>query len=395
MRWPHYVVLITLLGALTWLVFETRRLAELTGDFERRALVAERALRASDAAAAPAAPGPAETPTKEAPPAETPAAETPAAETPAAETPTAEAPIDLNDYTRLQLELHATQEQLASLRALLLERNEELARRVAASRERAADALRPMPLGVRACLNALHSCLRKEGYGSQRFLRATAVDADGLHGVEMLEASADGLGVAFFNAARMTATLDRAAGRLELRFFDGFRGADGERAALPEDGFAVTFEQVDGPLFERELPFLVRAEGAYPAAAQAPASRPGDLDPGSRRQWSARLSRLLERAGTGLRWRATRLRGVLDARFREVELVGTNDKGLVLASAHCDQVAVEVDAQRGVVSLLLVDGVLRQDGVESTITSRGFRMLLPGLTPDDVTDAMLGMVVKR
>ena len=96
-----------------------------------------------------------------------------------------------------------------------------------------------------------------------------------------------------------------------------------------------------------------------------------------------------------MRWRATRLRGLLDARFQQVELVGTNDKGLVLASAHCAEVAVEIDAARGVVSLLLVDGVLRQDGAESTITSRGFRMLLPGLTPEDVTDTMMGMVVKR
>ena len=47
------------------------------------------------------------------------------------------------------------------------------------------------------------------------------------------------------------------------------------------------------------------------------------------------------------------------------------------------------------VSLLLLDGVLRRDGVESTITGKGFRMLLPGLTPKDCSDAMLGIVVKR
>ena len=64
-------------------------------------------------------------------------------------------------------------------------------------------------------------------------------------------------------------------------------------------------------------------------------------------------------------------------------------------SAHCAKVSVEVDERRGVVSLLLQEGVLRREGVESTINAQGFRMLLPALTPKDVTDAMLGMVVRR
>ncbi|MCK5940983.1 MAG: hypothetical protein KAI24_03355, partial [Planctomycetes bacterium] len=281
------------------------------------------------------------------------------------------------------------------VRALLDERNAELERRAAASKERAAEALKPMPEGVRACLATLHECLRAEGFTAQRFLRAMALDEQGLHDVEMLEVAPDGLGVSFVTAARMTAALDRAIGRLELRFFDGHRSVDGERMALPEDGFAVVFDEVDGRPFEVRLPYLVRAEGAYPAAVTTPNRLPSDLDPGSRRQWSARISKLLARARTDIHWSATRLRGQQDGYFLQVELVGTNDKGLVLGSAHCDKVAVEIDEQRDVVSLLLVDGVLRRDGVESTITDRGFRMLLPGLTPKDVTDAMLGMVVKR
>ena len=292
-------------------------------------------------------------------------------------------------------ELHTAEGQLARLRGVLAERDAEQARRVAAAQARADEALRPMPKGVRDCLGALHACLREEGFTAQRFLRATAVDAEGLHDVEMLESSQDGLAVTFFTARRMTAALDRASGRLELRFFDGVRSADGERAALPEDGFAIEFHDVDGRAFEARLPYLVVAEGAYPVAPAEPERRPGLLDPGSRRSWAARLSKLLERSGTELRWSATRLRGQLDGRFLEVELVGTNEKGLVLASAHCDRVAVEIDERRDVVSLLLVDGVLRIEDVESTIDERGFRMLLPGLTPKDVTDAMMGLVIKR
>ena len=78
-----------------------------------------------------------------------------------------------------------------------------------------------------------------------------------------------------------------------------------------------------------------------------------------------------------------------------VELVATNDKNSVLGSAHCARVAVEIDARRDVVSLLLQDGVMRREGVESQVDDQGFRMLLPGVTSKDATDVMLGMVVSR
>ena len=374
MRWPHYACLFWLICAVAWLLLETVALAELAGDFERRAVLAERELDASAAAASSPEAG---------------------ASPPATAAPSADDGAPLGDYSRLQLELHTTKEQLRRLREMLAVRNAELERRTAASKRRAAEALRPMPLGVRECLNALHECLRREGFTAQRFLRATSIDPDGLHGVEMLAASADGLGATFIVAERMAASIDRPSGRLELRFFDGHRSADGERAALPEDGFPVAFEDVDGEVFEARLPYLVRGQGAYPVEVVAPEREPGALDPGSRRQWAARLSRLLARSKTKLRWSVTRLRGQLEARFLQVDLVGTDAKGMVMGSAHCAKVSVEVDERRGVVSLLLQEGVLRREGVESTINAQGFRMLLPALTPKDVTDAMLGMVVRR
>ncbi len=384
MRWSRLLLTVSLLGASAFLLVETLRLAALAGEFEVRAVMAERALdeaRAErDALAAAAA-----------------AAAAPDGAPPAAAPDRGEeaAALALEEYSRLQLELYTTREQLEALRTLLAERNAELERRAEASKRRVEASLRPMPLGVRECLSALHECLRAEGFTSQRFLRATSIDADGLHDVELIEAAADGLGATFLTAARMTASLDRATGRLELRFFEGRRSVDGERAALPDDGFAVVFDGVDGRRFEARLPYLVRGEGAYPAAPVAPTREPGALDPAGKRSWAARLTRLLDRAETELRWSATRVRGLLDGKFLKVELVGTNDRGLVLGSAHCARVAVEIDERRDVVSLLLRDGALRRDGVESTIGAEGFRMLLPGLTPTQARDAMLGMVVAR
>ena len=187
----------------------------------------------------------------------------------------------------------------------------------------------------------------------------------------------------------------KATGSLELRFYEGRRSDGGERAALPEEGFVVSFDDVDGRRFEERLPYLIRAEGAYPVPQVGPAVEPGKLDPGSRRQWAARLTRLLAAARTDLRWSTVRLRGLLEGRFLAVELVATNDKNSVLGSAHCARVAVEIDARRDVVSLLLQDGVMRREGVESQVDDQGFRMLLPGVTSKDATDVMLGMVVSR
>ena len=393
--------IVALLGVGAFLGYETLRMAALAGRLEGRAVRAERALATAHAELEAFVDGPLDDrPLDDRPPGDRPPADV-APSTPEADdeeprpAPAPTAALGLEEFSRLQLELHTTREQLRALRALLAQRNEELERRAAASRQRAADALRPMPLGVRECLNALHECLRAEGFSEQRFLRATAIDAEGLHDVELLETAADGLGATFLTAARMTASLDRATGRLELRFYDGRRSVDGERAALPEDGFAVVFDEVDGRRFEARLPYLVRGAGAYPAPTAAPAVEPGALDPAGRRSWAARLTRLLDRASTELEWSATRVRGLLDGRFLRVDLVGTNENGLVISSAHCARVAVELDERRDVVSLLLQDGVLRREGVESTIDDGGFRMLLPGLTPNDARDAMLGMVVAR
>ena len=84
-----------------------------------------------------------------------------------------------------------------------------------------------------------------------------------------------------------------------------------------------------------------------------------------------------------------------DGAFLTVELLGTNYQHLVMGSAHCASLAVEIDEQGGVVSLLLQGGVVRREGRESAITGEGYRMLLPGLTPGEATAVMLGMVVKK
>lgn len=386
-RWLPRLLVVALIALSGWLLRETLLLSEQVGEQEVRAVAAERELAQLRAARTGSQGGEVDAP---AGPDATPAPGS-VAGTGAGPDDAAPAAVDAETHAQLRLELHTTQQRLEAVSALLEQRNEELRRRAEQNKEWR----KPMPQGVRSCLATLHTCLRREGFYEQRFLHAVALDDEGLHDVEMLQTGADGLSVVFVAAARMTATLDRANSALELRFFDGIRAVDGAREPIDEDGWPLRFDGIDGPMFENMLPFLVVGEGEYPPPPPEPERDPTTLSSDSRLRWQDRLGRLLERAELARHWRVTSLRGLEDAVFLDVQLVGTDDNKLVQASYSCRRVAVEVDEASGVVSLLLRDGVLRQPVGNSTITAEGYRMLLPGVTPSEAIDAMLGMIVKR
>ncbi len=352
-RWSRILSIGVVLAAIGFLLVETRRLADLAGRYEVQARAAQHALAAAnterDAAAATA--------------------------------------------IRLSSELRAANARLQAMSDVVEARATELRADAEQAEAAAARSLQPMPDGVRACLRALHECLRAEGFTAQRFLSARALDGEGLHDVELLDLQSDGLGVTFVHAGRMTAALDRSTGRLELRFFDGQRDLGGEHMVLPEDGWALVFAPIDGRLVEARLPYLVQISGVYPDAARQQAAN--DVDPLTRRRWLERFDRLLGDLGGAEQWQVTRFRGMQDGYFLDAELVGTDARHQVVAMSFCRRLAVEVDATAGVVSLLLRDGNLRRDGVDSNISAEGYRMLLPDLTAKQASDTMFGMVVSK
>jgi hypothetical protein len=374
-------------GAITWLVCETHSLAQFAGEQERAATAAKRQLAAAASAAVPSQKDvPRDVPPTSSPlPAAEPAPHGPAI---AAET------TDPITYAQLLLDLQTTRAQLAAVTSLL----EQCQGAAQARAEQAAAAAErqngPMPEGVRQCLASLQQLLRTQGFHGPRFLRAERVDGDGLHGVEMLDVDAQNLDVTFISAKTMTASLDRSAGTLELRFVTGVRTVAGQPTALPEDGHALLFRDVDGRAVEAALPYLVRASGAYTEPEPAK-KRSTDVDASTRRQWLERFDRVLADAGTQPKWRVNRFRGMADGQFLQVELVGTDEQRHVVAGAHCERMAVEVDPVTATVSLRLQNGVLRRSGVESSISGEGYRMLLPKLTVKQATDAMFGMVVSK
>lgn len=365
-------------GSVVWMLVETKRLAEFAGLQE----IAAREARAAAARAAAevlrlqaAAPSPA---TASAPDAA------------AAGSVAAPGAVDAKTYAELRLELATTQQRLAAVEELLAQKQREAEARAAL----AAAAEAPMSEGVRACLFALHERLRREGFTNLRFLGASAIVDRELRDVEVLDVAADQLSTAFVRGKRMTAVLDRTISRLSLHFFEGERKVAGASTPLPEDGFAIHFDGLDGPALEAALPYLVRAEGTYPPPPVGEARVPG-VDPATRAQWLERVDGLLQRAGTNDRWRMSRFRGMQDGWFLDVDLVASDQRNHVVGGAHCARLAVELDPVAGIVSLRMVDGVLRQAGGESSIGGEGYRMLLPKLNCKQASDAMMGIVVTK
>lgn len=355
-RLSLWLVLAALLSAVAWLLRETRELAEQIGWAERDARVVAARLVAVEAAAAAAA--------------------------------------------REGAAAAAERDRLATELAAALSRNTTLADALRAHRERAAAAKPtagwgPMPEGVRSCLLALRDVLAAEGFPLPRFLAARALHERELADVEVLVADGDGLGAQCLAAGRMTATLDATAGRLELRFFDGVVTRGGVATALPADGWPLVYAPVDARFCAERLPALVQVVGALPAEAAAGAVRPADLDPVSRERWLERLDRLLAVAGLPEAWHVHRLRDLRAGWFESVQVLASDERGLLAGSIDGARMAVEVDRKAGVVSLRFCDGCLRRGATETTIRDEGYRMLLPKLTPSQATELMLGMVVER
>jgi hypothetical protein len=259
----------------------------------------------------------------------------------------------------------------------------------------AAMAEAPMPSGVARCVATLRDCLVADGFSGITFLSARELAGSELHTVEVLDAQPGRASSEVIVAERMTATLDRARGVLALRFWNGTRRALGLRVDLPDGGYEKRFSPVNGPVYETRLPFLVRAIGDYPVAAAGAHARAPAMDRATRQAWIDRVDGLLARAHTEVRLHLDDFRDLDGGWFHDAQVVGDEQGKTLAMTAACRELAVEVDAQAGIVSLLLREGTMRSKGGQSKIAADGYRILLPDVTPKAASDALLGMVVRR
>ncbi len=277
-----------------------------------------------------------------------------------------------------------------ALTAEVMAREEAAARRAALAAARS----QPLPSGVLSCLDGIHECLLADGFEGLRFLSARRLAEGELQEVEMIGGTGIGSLATVTVARRMTAELDRSAGRLSMRFFDGYRRADGVRVPLPEEGYGIELRPVTAAMWESRLPFLVRAHGEEPVG-ESRASVPSRVDPITRAGWQERLDTLLAESGTEVALRLVAFRDLASGRFLDARVQGYRNGQLLEVAADCAELAVEVDDAAGIVSLLLRNGVLLRHGTESVIGDQGYRMLLPELTPARAIDLMLGLVVRK
>lgn len=291
---------------------------------------------------------------------------------------------------RLERDLAGALTERARILEMLEERVRAERQRRIRREKRLAEAVRAMPEGVRLALVAANECLRRDGFPEIRFLEARSLEDRELREVELVEHEREGLRTTFYLAGRVTLELDRAAGALVLRLREGYALRGGERTALPAEGLVLRLEHVDGPYWERRLPYLVRATGDYPR--EDAVRRPPPMDPATRTAWLERFERLTNAAEGALRYRVDRFSHLEDGVFREVLVLGYGKGRRMEMAVEAGRLEVEVDAEAGSVELCVRDGILRQRGGSVPLPSKGYRLLLPGLSPARASEIMLGMV---
>lgn len=296
--------------------------------------------------------------------------------------------------TFLEQELRAALARAESVTQAVAARRAELDALRAELDERRIAAGKPMPEGVRLAVRAFEDLLIADGYEGFRIIQARALDDGALHDVELVETEDYGRRVTYYRAERLSVELDREGGAAAISLRNGHAVADGELRAFGEDGVSIELREVDGPEWERRLPYLVQAVGEYPESA-ARAAAEEVLDLSTRDRWRQRVDALLSTADTEVRYGLGGFRTIRDGRFLDAALHGFDGAGLLDRSASADRLGIEVDREAGVVALLLEDGVLRRRGGETKIPASGYRILLPGVTPEQALDAMLGFVVER
>jgi hypothetical protein len=250
-----------------------------------------------------------------------------------------------------------------------------------------------MPEGVRQALVTANELLREDGQTGLRFLKAMKIENKVLHKVQILDRDVTSLAGTIYIADQLSFDLDRISGTLTLCFRGGYcRGPHG-REEFPLSGKRVVLPDADGRSWEARLPFLVEGYGEYPVAENK--VRLTRMGQERRVGWLKRINTLLEKAGGETRYRVDTFRNLEKAQFRESLLLGYDKSKKLSMSAEADRLWLQVDGKAKTVEIWVEEGMLRKRGGDTPIPSAGYRIRLPGVTPEQALDAMLGMVKRK
>ncbi len=308
-----------------------------------------------------------------------------------------QADLQASQQRTLQLEVRLAEElgRQEQISQRILETREQLQQHHMAQRVQVLKRQVPLPEGLRLAMAALHECLRMDGYDGLRFFSANGIEDRCMQQVELVDSQSYAANSTWYVADRMTLHLDRSSNSLSLRFFSGVVLNSEGRREIDEEGYELLLPEVDGRYWEKRLPYLVQAEGEYPAVEEELAKRIPKMDLAMRATWIERVNRLLALAQNPLRYSLQGLRDLQGGEFREALLLGTGASGTLAMSAEAERLLVWVDKQAGLVELRMFDGILRKEGGTTNINSAGYAIQLIGVTPKQASDILMGMVKKK
>ena len=115
----------------------------------------------------------------------------------------------------------------------------------------------------------------------------------------------------------------------------------------------------------------------------------------ARAGWKTRLNKLLDLSTTAIRYRVQKFRNLRGAHFEEALLLGFGRGKTLQMSVEADRLAIHIDEREQAVEVHIGGGILRKVGGVTSIPASGYRIQLPGVTPKQAIERMLGMVVRR
>jgi len=239
-------------------------------------------------------------------------------------------------------------------------------------------------------VGVVNGLLATDGYTGLRLQRASRVMGEPrLDDVVLLEWGADGLASAVIRAARVEFELHRMLGNLVLRFYDGYRTAEGTRVALPAAGLRLDLDGVNVRAWLEHFPELAETAAvaadstSLPAAGSSEGTEPGPgvSDPPaaalSAREVQRALDALISRRSSLYYYKLNKLGSVDNGTLKLVQINWHDNSGRLVKTIEADSLTVRLHEKGSSVELEMRNGAFLDGGQKNPFSSDTFRLFLP------------------
>ncbi|MCA8972304.1 MAG: hypothetical protein KDC95_21130 [Planctomycetes bacterium] len=236
----------------------------------------------------------------------------------------------------------------------------------------------------------LNHALRRYGRAELRVHGLDAIENGTLVGMRLLRLDSDGIALGLYRAATARIDVDRTEGVATIVLRDVRETIGGVQKPAQEE-VRIRFELEEPRAFVAELSDLVALSGEWPESAPLTKTTPEKLL--QRRMWQERFDAFLEGIDGERRYRLQSVGSIEMPALREVEILGSNARGIWEQRIRAARVEVHVDESTGRVELLLRDGFIEsREGTIRLPKDRDYRMHLPGADITNAKRALMGMV---